>query len=261
MWLNHPRKGYIMEKSNKKLANTVLYYVIGLCLAVIIAVTLMTASSKKAPPVSNVNDETTEAVTDQTQSRTERVSSDSTNVEDSNSTEANTQTAASELQTTEKETKPTVSHEDETYSSPVNGYIYKEYTVDIPVYSVTMNDYRAHTGVDFVCEEGTAVASCGVGKVKSIYNHPMMGTTVVIEHSDGVCSHYMNLSETLPPDINVGAPVTKGQLIGAVGSTAIVEVAQEPHLHFEMTVAGACVDPMTLLEMSTVTVMSDEAFE
>ena len=250
-----------MEKSNKKLANTVLYYVIGLCLAVIIAVTFMTASSKKTPPVRDLPDDTTEVTTKQTEARTERPSYDSTNVRESDLTEANTQSTISELQTSEKEIKTTVTPEDETYSSPVNGFIYKEYTVDVPVYSVTMNDYRAHTGVDFVCEEGTAVASCSAGTVKNIYNHPMMGTTVVVEHSDGVCSHYMNLNETLPPDINVGATVTKGQLIGAVGSTAIVEVAQEPHLHFEMTVAGAYVDPLTFLDMSTVTVMSDEAFE
>ncbi len=260
MWLNHPRKGYIMEKSNKKLANTVLYYVIGLCIAVIIAVTLMTASSKKTPP-DNVSEEITDATSSQTQPETDRTYSDTSKETENESTSADTQTSNSEVQTSEKETKPTVSPAEETYSSPVNGYIYKKYTVDVPVYSVTMNDYRAHTGVDFVCEEGTAVASCAGGVVKNIYNHPMMGTTVVIEHRDGVNSYYMNLSEVLPPDINVGASVTKGQLIGAVGSTAIIEVAQEPHLHFEMTAAGAYVDPLTLIDMSTVTVMSDEVFE
>ena len=89
----------------------------------------------------------------------------------------------------------------------------------------------------------------------------MMGTTVTVEHQNGVCSYYMNLNETLPPDITVGATVTKGQLIGAVGNTAIVEVAQEPHLHFEMTVDGVCIDPVTVLDMSTVTVMSDSVIE
>ena len=38
--------------------------------------------------------------------------------------------------------------------------------------------------------------------------------------------------------------VTEGQLLGAVGDSAMVEIAKEPHLHFEMTVAGVAVDPL-----------------
>ncbi len=251
-----------MEKSNKKLANTLLYYVIGLSLAVIIAVTLLTAASKKDAPIAPGADETvTEAPTSKSLTDTEKPASATSKLTEAESSAKQEKSDVKENNSEQETTKPVVNPQKETYSAPINGYVSKEYTVDVPVYSVTMNDYRAHTGVDFVCEEGSAVSSCASGTVKSVYNHPMMGTTVVIEHTDGLSSYYMNLNEILPPDIKAGAKVDKGQLIGAVGATAMVEVAQEPHLHFEMTAAGAYIDPMTVIDMSTVTVMSDQAYE
>ena len=250
-----------MEKSNKKLANTLLYYVIGLCLAVVIAVTLMTASSKKNPPVTNSSESVTEASTSRSIYETENPASTTEKKTETDTSKKEANTVAKEESPDANQTKPTVSDQKEIYSAPVNGYVSKEYTVDVPVYSVTMNDYRAHTGVDFVVEEGSAVASCASGVVRSVYNDPMMGTTVVIEHSDGISTYYMNLSESLPPDINVGASVSKGQLVGAVGTSAIIEIAHEPHLHLEMTAAGAYIDPLSVIDMSTVTVMSDQAFE
>ena len=250
-----------MEKSNKKLANTLLYYVIGLCLAVVIAVTLMTASSKKNPPVTDSSESVTETSTSRSIYGTENPASTTEKKTETDTSHRESDTVAKEESTKDAPTKPTVSDQKETYSAPVNGYVSKEYTVDVPVYSVTMNDYRAHTGVDFVVEEGAAVASCASGVVRSVYNDPMMGTTVVIEHADGISTYYMNLSESLPPDISIGASVSKGQLLGAVGSSAIIEIAQEPHLHLEMTAAGAYIDPLSVIDMSTVTVMSDQAFE
>jgi murein DD-endopeptidase MepM/ murein hydrolase activator NlpD len=38
--------------------------------------------------------------------------------------------------------------------------------------------------------------------------------------------------------------VRSGQLIATVGDSAMIEVAQEPHLHFEMTVSDLSVDPL-----------------
>ena len=55
---------------------------------------------------------------------------------------------------------------------------------------------------------------------------------------------YRNLSATLPEGIREGATVIAGQVIGAVGDTAMIESADEPHLHCEMTVKGESVDPL-----------------
>ena len=48
----------------------------------------------------------------------------------------------------------------------------------------------------------------------------------------------------IPESITVGATVRTGQLIGTIGDSAMAEVAEEPHLHFEMTVADLSVDPL-----------------
>ena len=263
-----------MEKSKKKLANTMLYYVVGLCIIAIIAVTFLTTASKKenVPAAENSSEslttsdrgagsviasESTKNSEIASEKRTEKASVNDKSAAGSASDSKNTTSADSES----GGTKTALTEEKQTYSCPVDGYVSKEYQIDVPVYSVTMNDYRAHTGIDILCDEGNAVSASADGVVKNVINDQMMGTTVAIEHADGVCTYYMNLNETLPADITVGAVVEKGQLIGAVGSSALVEVAQEPHLHFEMTVSGAYVDPMTMLDMTTVSVMSDNVIE
>ena len=53
-----------------------------------------------------------------------------------------------------------------------------------------------------------------------------------------------NLAKELPDGIAEGVTVRAGQLIASVGESAMIEVADEPHLHFEMTVADLSVDPL-----------------
>ena len=60
-----------------------------------------------------------------------------------------------------------------------------------------MKDYRTHSGVDIVGEEGAEVLAYTAGTVKEIYDDVLMGRTVVIEHEYGLVSYYMNLAETM----------------------------------------------------------------
>lgn len=257
-----------MEKSKNKRANNLLWYAVGLCVVVITLTSVFMSANKKEESGLKNTDSLNEYVTDKTENTDK--SEEAMKTEDEPKTDSSEDTCAKaeeskdanaeETQKPETPAKPT-STEKETFELPVNGYISKEYSVDVPVYSLTMNDYRAHTGIDVLCEEGSAVTASAAGTVKQVYNDPMMGTTVVIEHNDGISTRYMNLNETLADGITSGASVVKGQLIGAVGSSALVEVAQDPHLHFEVTVSGAYVDPLTILDPSTVTVMSDSVIE
>jgi murein DD-endopeptidase MepM/ murein hydrolase activator NlpD len=68
-----------------------------------------------------------------------------------------------------------------------------------------------------------------------------MGITVIIEHSGGYKTVYSNLSGELTADI--GRVVEAGDVIGAVGNSAIAESAMQPHLHFEIHKNGEPVDP------------------
>ena len=132
-----------------------------------------------------------------------------------------------------------------TFSEPLeSGFVIKGHSEDLFVYSVTMNDYRIHTGIDILANVGDSVFSVADGKVKQIYNDALMGTCVAIEHDGGIVSYYMNLAETVADGITEGSEVSCGQLIGSVGESAIIEISDEPHLHFEMKKDGLSVDPL-----------------
>lgn len=130
------------------------------------------------------------------------------------------------------------------YVKPIqNASIIKDFSIDTLVFSVTMKDYRVHTGVDIAAEKGTAVRSYADGTIAEIKNDPFYGTMIVIEHSSGLQTIYKNLDQQLPETIKVGTAVRAGDIIGAVGDTAIVEAADAPHLHFEVRIGEDYIDP------------------
>ena len=134
---------------------------------------------------------------------------------------------------------------DVVYTWPVKGQLLRDFAVETLSYDQTMGDWRTHAGVDIAAEVGRKVWAAGDGTVSQVYDDPMMGVTVVIEHPDGVTSTYSN--RAADPLVAVGDTVETGTEIGAVGETAIAESAMEPHLHLEMSKEGAAVDPVTLL--------------
>lgn len=129
------------------------------------------------------------------------------------------------------------------FYTPVDGEIIKNHSMDKLVFSETMGDYRVHNGIDIACEHGSEVIAFSDGTVSAITHDYFYGTTIAISHDQGVVSYYMNLDETLAEGIAVGSEVLAGQVIGNVGTTARLEASDPPHLHFEMTVNGASIDP------------------
>lgn len=129
-------------------------------------------------------------------------------------------------------------------SLPVSGVIAKGHDTSIQVFSATTGDYRIHLGVDMTTVEDAPVMAAADGVISQIWDDPLMGKCLAISHSGDCYTIYKNLDTTLPDDITVGAGVTAGQQIGMVGETATLELAEEPHLHMEMTVKGLAVDPM-----------------
>ena len=143
--------------------------------------------------------------------------------------------------------------ESQVFVLPSAGYVSKDYTEDVLVFSPTMNDYRVHKGVDIAGELGAPVFAFCEGTVKEIKTDPFMGKTVVLSHANGIESRYMNLADQLPEDITVGATVAVGTVIGAIGETALSECADSPHLHFEVLVNGKQVSPAGYVTFSTDT--------
>ena len=128
-------------------------------------------------------------------------------------------------------------------SLPASGTIAKGHDATIQVWSETMGDYRVHLGIDIATADGAPVYAAADGVVSKIWDDALMGRCMAIEHEGDVYTFYKNLSTTLENGIKEGSEVKGGQKIGSVGSTAISELADEPHLHLEMTVNGLAVDP------------------
>ena len=128
---------------------------------------------------------------------------------------------------------------------PVAGDIERGYAMDKLVYDVTMADWRCHDGIDVAADLGAVVKAMGSGTVESVAKDALYGTTVVIDHGDGVKSSYSNLAET--PTVNTGDRVSAGDTIGSVGSTALCEIGEPSHLHVSMSKDAASVDPMSYL--------------
>lgn len=128
---------------------------------------------------------------------------------------------------------------------PLQGAILQAYSVDVPVFSTTLADWRTHSGLDIAAEIGDKVMAVGKGKVSTVYQDDLMGTTVVITHANGYCSIYSNLADV--PAVKEGDEVSAADTIGSVGATAIAEISQAPHLHFEMLKDGLSVDPEAYL--------------
>lgn len=130
---------------------------------------------------------------------------------------------------------------DPTFVNPVDGEKIKDYSSDNLVYSVTLDEWTTHLGIDYKSEKTDIVKASADGKIKSIKNDPRYGLTVVIEHTNGFESVYSNLLTA--EFITVGEEVKQGQTIATVGNTARFEIADETHLHFEIKQNGESVDP------------------
>ena len=158
----------------------------------------------------------------------------------SNNTKKTTSNTAKTNDKTEK-TKEETTKKELSFVKPVEGDIVREFAKDNLVYSETLKEWVTHMGIDIKAEKTTVVKSAEEGTVKSIKNDPRYGLTIVIEHENGFQTVYSNL---LTSEFVVeGEKVEKEQSIGTVGNTAAFEIADEPHLHFEILKDSIQVDP------------------
>ena len=97
---------------------------------------------------------------------------------------------------------------------------------------------RMHTGLDFPAPTGTPVVAARTGVVTVARWLSGYGNTVAIRHKLGTSTLYAHLSAIL---VRPGQRVAVGQPVGRVGATG---AATGPHLHFELRMRGAAIDPL-----------------
>jgi murein DD-endopeptidase MepM/ murein hydrolase activator NlpD len=132
------------------------------------------------------------------------------------------------------------------FVSPLVGTVAKFHSSDAPVFSETLEEWRIHKGVDIMAAEGAEVFSSAAGTVTKIYSDPLLGRSVEVTHDGGIVTVYSNLcSDGIA--VKEGDAIGSGALIGVIGDSAITELADEAHLHFEMKVNGVSVNPLDYL--------------
>ena len=131
------------------------------------------------------------------------------------------------------------------FTWPVKGAVLRDFSLEVLSRDPTMGDWRTHSGLDLAAAQGVKVLAMSAGTVEQIYEDPLMGTTVVVDHGGGLQSRYSNLAAETP--VREGDAVAIGQILGEVGGTAMAEVGMDSHLHLETLLDGQLVDPREYL--------------
>jgi murein DD-endopeptidase MepM/ murein hydrolase activator NlpD len=99
-----------------------------------------------------------------------------------------------------------------------------------------------HNGVDFAAQRGTPVRAVGDGVISQIGWNGNYGKAIDVQHDNTYMSRYAHL-DRFADGIQNGTLVTKGQIIGYVGSTGR---STGPHLHFELHKDQQVIDPLSV---------------
>lgn len=97
---------------------------------------------------------------------------------------------------------------------------------------------KMHSGMDFTAPKGTPIYSTGNGRVTFAGYNEGYGYHVVVNHGYGYETLYAHMSKM---EVRKGEEVTRGQLLGKVGSTGL---STAPHLHYEVIKGDRKVNPV-----------------
>ncbi len=130
------------------------------------------------------------------------------------------------------------------FIAPVPGAVIKGYSTSVPVYSQTMDDYRVHSGVDLAASIGDKVYAAATGTVGAVWGG---SDERMLAHADPQGRRGEHLLESLSKEtletVKPGMSILGGDVIATVGDTSLTEIADEAHLHYELTVNQQSVNP------------------
>jgi murein DD-endopeptidase MepM/ murein hydrolase activator NlpD len=126
---------------------------------------------------------------------------------------------------------------------PVNGRLMGSFGERADPFS---GEGEFHKGVDISAPTGTPVRVTADGVVTFAEWSGGYGRLVIVDHGGGIQTYYAHLSRFIA---YVGQGVRRADVVGEVGSTGRVTA---PHLHYEVRVAGAPVNPYRYLAKAGV---------
>ncbi len=127
-----------------------------------------------------------------------------------------------------------------TFLQPIQGRISTEYAM-MRYVNGSPTSYR-HSGIDIAAPKGTGVMAANHGTVTFASDLIVSGNVIVLDHGYGLFSSYVHLDELY---VEEGQTVTKGDIIGAVGSTGY---STGPHLHWSLWKNGVYLNPWKFIE-------------
>ena len=127
------------------------------------------------------------------------------------------------------------------FIKPLSGEVIQKYSMDMPIYWETLDQYMTHDGVDLAAPAGTNVKTCASGTVTRIEQDDRYGMIVEISHGNDLLSLYGNMAKD--GLVELGEVVSCGDIIGKVGKTSTLEASGAEHLHFSLKLKDEPVDP------------------
>ena len=221
----------IMNKALTFLKHNIYYIIMGVCvlaLATVITVAAVINSNKAKAQIPNDNEDILSPAPDNT---------DVDNQDQDTNLDSNEQKQVD---------NPTIDVEETFYIiAPLDSYVEGQGFSDTElVWNATQKHWATHEGMDFKAEDGSEVKCVFDGVVESVTTDSFNGTTVTISHIKGYQSVYKLLDGV---SLKAGDKVQKGQVIGKISENALSEIADGPHLHFEILKDGKRVNPLDYL--------------
>ena len=130
------------------------------------------------------------------------------------------------------------------YLLPLNSKVVKDYSDGEMIFSETMNDWRAHNGIDIKGNIGDNAIAIQDGKILEVTNDEIWGDVIVIQHGNGLKARYCGVKASVKAD----EKIEQGQVIGTVVAIPIEE-NEGVHIHLETEVDGKTVDPIKALNL------------
>ncbi|MBR2405779.1 MAG: M23 family metallopeptidase [Clostridia bacterium] len=228
---------YKDEELPVKASGKGFYVALAVCLVAVcgVAVATFAGGLSKAEPQT----QTTRALI--TTTAVQQVVIPATDVKDDRTTTTAMKTTASVPQTT-------TTAGEALFVFPASNTVVLPYSAEL-IYSETLGSWNTHNGVDFAAEAGSTVKAPAGGTVKQIYEDPLWGHVIEIDHGGKVISRCCGVTVQ---GIKVGDTVKAGQTIGTV-SEIPCEIVGATHVHVEIVANDKYVDPLLLIRGKTVT--------
>ena len=107
--------------------------------------------------------------------------------------------------------------------------------------TVMEGDIGEHSGIDIAVPTDAYIRAAGPGTVVDVGEDRVYGRFILLDHGEGYRSLYAHASTTF---VERGQRVRRNEVVALTGSTGR---STAPHLHFEILMNGAPVDPLTLV--------------